>query len=178
MLLSYCCVETMRQETCLLVDKIFDCEYIQRVRMCRHCVRTPFPDRDRMCLETGAFLANLSRCKQCRKNSLTSEPLTKTNTTGGESDSEDSDTECLENEGELVSYNHVCTECRHLVSAHKVILTSVCWIVNKHQLWFQYKFWVEEGRQEYRMNCLLCGVGEDSVSVMPHDPRKASRVEC
>ena len=41
----------------------------------------------------------------------------------------------------------------------------------------QYKFWVEEGRQEYRMECLLCGFGEDSASVMPHDPRKASLLE-
>ena len=91
--------------------------------MCRHCVRTPFPDRDRMCLETGAFLANLNKCKQCSKNSLISEPLTITNTGGGDSDSDNSDTECLENDGELVSYNHVCSECKHLVSAHKVILS-------------------------------------------------------
>ena len=41
----------------------------------------------------------------------------------------------------------------------------------------QYKFWLEEGRQEYRMECLLCGIGEDSASVMPHDPRKASSLE-
>ena len=89
--------------------------------MCRHCVRTPFPDRDRMCLESGAFLANLSKCQKCSKNSLTSEPFANTNTSGAESDSDNSDTECLENDGELVSYNHVCSECRHLVSAHKVI---------------------------------------------------------
>ena len=146
--------------------------------MCRHCVRTPFPDRDRMCLESGAFLANLSKCQECSKNSLISEPFINTKTAGAESDSDNSDTECLENDGELVSYNHVCSQCRHLVCAHKVILASVCWIVNNNQLGFQYKFWVEDGRQEYRMNCLLCGVGEDSISVMPHDPRKASHMEC
>ena len=43
---------------------------------------------------------------------------------------------------------------------------------------FQYKFWLEAGRQEYRMECLLCGLAEDSSSVMPHDPRKASALEC
>ena len=92
--------------------------------MCRHCVRTPFPDRDRMCLETGAYLANMAGCQQCSRNSLTSEPQTNSNTNNGaaDSDSDSSDTECLENDGELVSYNHVCSECRHLVSAHKVIL--------------------------------------------------------
>ena len=45
-------------------------------------------------------------------------------------------------------------------------------------LMFQYKFWLEAGRQEYRMECLLCGLAEDSSSVMPHDPRKASALEC
>jgi hypothetical protein len=39
---------------------------------------------------------------------------------------------------------------------------------------FQYEFWLEDGRQEYRMDCLLCGFAEDSLSVMPYDPRKAS----
>ena len=90
--------------------------------MCRHCVRTPFPDRDRMCLETGAFLANMRKCQKCSKNSLISEPLTTSLRPGADSESESSDTECLENDGELVTYNHVCSECRHLVSAHKVNL--------------------------------------------------------
>ena len=101
-------------------------KYIQTVvraeAMCRHCVRTPFPDRDRMCLETGAYLANMTRCQQCSRNSLTSEPHSDTNTRAADSDSDSSDTECLENDGELVGYNHVCSECRHLVSTHKVIL--------------------------------------------------------
>ena len=28
--------------------------------------------------------------------------------------------------------------------------------------------------QEYRMDCRLCGTGDDSVSVMPRDPRKSA----
>jgi hypothetical protein len=39
---------------------------------------------------------------------------------------------------------------------------------------YQYEFWLEDERQEYRMDCLLCGFAEDSLSVMPYDPRKAS----
>ena len=89
--------------------------------MCRHCVRTPFPDRDRMCLETGAYLANLAGCKQCSKTSLATEPHSNINNGAVDSESDSSsDSECLENDGELVSYNHVCSECRHLVSSHKV----------------------------------------------------------
>jgi hypothetical protein len=38
----------------------------------------------------------------------------------------------------------------------------------------QYEFWLEDERQEYRMDCLLCGFAEDSISVMPYDPRKAA----
>ena len=88
--------------------------------MCRHCVRTPYPDRDRMCLETGAYLANLAGCHQCRKTSITSEPQVSSTNGTTDSDSECSDSECLDNDGELVSYNHVCSGCRHLISSHKV----------------------------------------------------------
>ncbi len=41
-------------------------------------------------------------------------------------------------------------------------------------VWLQYEFWLEDERQEYRMDCLLCGFAEDSISVMPYDPRKAA----
>ena len=35
----------------------------------------------------------------------------------------------------------------------------------------QYEFWLEDGRQEYRMDCVLCGFGEDSISIQPFDIR-------
>jgi len=68
---------------------------------------------------------------------------------------EDDTIENLEN----IIYNHICSDCDHVISKHK------------------YKFWIEDGRQEYRMDCLLCGFAEDSLSVMPSDPRKASSME-
>ena len=30
--------------------------------------------------------------------------------------------------------------------------------------------------QEYRMECLICGLGEDSISILPKDPRKVSQI--
>ena len=48
--------------------------------------------------------------------------------------------------------------------------------IKMYQL-FQYKFWLEDGRQEFRMECLLCGMAEDSAAVLPNDPRKASARE-
>ena len=53
----------------------------------------------------------------------------------------------------------VCSSCSHVIGEHR------------------YEFWVEGGYQEYRMDCMLCGLGEDSVSVMPTDPKKISAVE-
>merc|ERR1719323_312410 len=69
--------------------------------------------------------------------------------------SDDEDCEVIEN----IRYNHTCV-CSHLIAKHK------------------YKFWIEDGRQEYRMDCMLCGIAEDSSSILPHDPRKASTLEC
>lgn len=53
----------------------------------------------------------------------------------------------------------VCGDCQHVISIHN------------------YKFWVEGDYQEYEMDCALCGTGEDSVSILPEDPRKMSGFE-
>ena len=57
---------------------------------------------------------------------------------------------------EITRFEHVCQKCNHVIAKHV------------------HEFWVEDGYQEYRMECLLCGLGEDSSSVMPRDPRKVS----
>eukprot|EP00092_Neocalanus_flemingeri_P039890 GFUD01043446.1.p1 GENE.GFUD01043446.1~~GFUD01043446.1.p1 ORF type:complete len:164 (-),score=41.65 GFUD01043446.1:76-501(-) len=140
--------------------------------MCKHCVRTPFPDRDRMCLESGAYMANMSKCSNCSKNNLKVEQVP------AEMLEEDSSDEDTEEEKETVTYNHVCGACNHIVCRHKVeekLLKSET--ITNYSCNVQYKFWLEDGRQEYRMDCLLCGFAEDSISIMPTDPRKASSME-
>ena len=82
--------------------------------MCKHCVRNPFPDRDRMCLESGAYMVNMSKCSNCSKNNLKVEQVPADML---EEDTSDSDTE---EETETVTYNHVCGHCNHVVSRHKV----------------------------------------------------------
>ena len=42
-----------------------------------------------------------------------------------------------------------CCECQHIIARHT------------------YSFSVEDGTQEYEMNCMLCGHGEDQVKVVP-----------
>ena len=53
----------------------------------------------------------------------------------------------------------MCGSCSHVIGTHR------------------YEFWVEDGYQEYRMDCMLCGMGEDTVCVLPTDRRKISAVE-
>ncbi|XP_065910883.1 protein Churchill-like [Dysidea avara] len=55
---------------------------------------------------------------------------------------------------ETVTYNHVCKECDHIVASH------------------EYTFSVDDGFQEYSMNCTLCGYGSATVSILPDDPRE------
>ena len=122
-----------------------------------------------MCLENGSYLANYARCKECSQNNIQNVNIE----THDDSDdsSDDEDCEVIEN----IRYNHTCV-CSHLIAKHKVKLRS-CWQTCTMEL-FQYKFWIEDGRQEYRMDCMLCGIAEDSSSILPHDPRKASTLEC
>lgn len=55
---------------------------------------------------------------------------------------------------EEVTFTHVCSLCEHVIATH------------------EYSFSVDDQDQQYSMNCMLCGFGEDTCSFMPDDPRK------
>lgn len=46
---------------------------------------------------------------------------------------------------EKITYQHVCSSCDHLIAEH------------------EYNFTVVDFEQEYEMNCILCGTGQDHV---------------
>ena len=52
----------------------------------------------------------------------------------------------------------MCPKCEHVVAEHT------------------YTFELVEEFQEFTMTCDLCGVGEDEASVLPVNPKKASRL--
>uniref|UniRef100_A0A8C4WHR4 Protein Churchill n=1 Tax=Gopherus evgoodei TaxID=1825980 RepID=A0A8C4WHR4_9SAUR len=56
----------------------------------------------------------------------------------------------------LVFLPDVCKNCHHMIARH------------------EYTFSVVDDYQEYTMLCLLCGRAEDSVSILPDDPRQTA----
>ncbi|CAB4029875.1 Churchill, partial, partial [Paramuricea clavata] len=48
----------------------------------------------------------------------------------------------------------ICELCGHNIATH------------------EYTFQIDDGYQEYEMNCKLCGFGQDRVCIMPDDPEK------
>eukprot|EP00117_Sycon_ciliatum_P038062 scpid92301/ scgid28354/ Protein Churchill len=66
--------------------------------------------------------------------------------------------ECKQEEdedgAEEISFEHRCSKCDHVVAKHT------------------YSFSVDDGYQEYSMQCGLCGTGSDSRSVLPDDPHR------
>ncbi|XP_066928913.1 protein Churchill-like [Clytia hemisphaerica] len=50
-----------------------------------------------------------------------------------------------DDEEENITYIHTCDSCAHVIAEH------------------EYTFSVIDEEQEYSMNCLLCGTGEDTV---------------
>ena len=100
--------------------------------MCQKCVKQQYPQRDRTCLESGSYILNFRGCTQCGVR----EPMNVKNKECTTDDSGD----------ENIQYEHVCSQCGHVVAHH------------------MYSFTVVEGDQEYEMNCLLCGTGEDTVA--------------
>ena len=67
-----------------------------------------------MCLESGAYMANMSKCSNCNKNNLKVEQVPADML---EEDISEDDTEL---EQETVTYNHICGDCNHVVARHKV----------------------------------------------------------
>ncbi|XP_036110873.1 protein Churchill isoform X1 [Molossus molossus] len=55
---------------------------------------------------------------------------------------------------EIVTYDHLCKNCHHVVARH------------------EYTFSIMDEFQEYTMLCLLCGKAEDTISILPDDPRQ------
>ena len=129
--------------------------------MCKTCVRKQYPQRGRLCSESGAYLANFVGCTNCQGNinvdneSSATLPLREFGKQVIEINEEESNEDDPLNK-EMTRFEHVCRLCNHLVAKHT------------------HEFWVEDGYQEYRMECPLCGLGQDTISVMPKDPRKVS----
>ncbi|KAL3875175.1 hypothetical protein ACJMK2_038217 [Sinanodonta woodiana] len=95
---------------------------------------------DTMCLDTGSYMMNFAGCAQCQA----CEPIKVVNVQR---------TEDEDNDEELVTFQHVCHECEHVIANH------------------EYTFRVVDEYQVYQMYCALCGHGEDERSIMPCDPR-------
>jgi hypothetical protein len=105
--------------------------------MCKHCVKTPFPDRGDCCLDAGVYLLNYIGCIECKKRG-TLLPKHKTTT---EDEGDDGEYE------EELTFDHCCPSCGHCVAEHF------------------YSFNVGKENhltvQNYLMSCLLCGKGGD-----------------
>jgi len=121
--------------------------------MCKNCVKTPYPQRETLCTDSGVYLQNFLGCSQCNiQNRAPDSLISKGKNTIEEIDEDEDITK------EITTFEHTCTKCFHVIAKHT------------------HEFWIEDGYQEYRMDCLICGIGEDSISILPRDPRKVSQI--
>ena len=121
--------------------------------MCKNCVKTCFPQRETLSADSGVYFQNFVGCSQCNERNRAPDSLiSKAKNTIEEIDEDDHINK------EVTTFEHTCTKCFHVIAKHT------------------YEFWVEDCYQEYCMNCLLCGFGEDSISILPRDPRKVSQI--
>ncbi|XP_071540688.1 protein Churchill-like [Panulirus ornatus] len=73
--------------------------------MCQECVKEEYPDRGTICLDSGAYLANLQGCLGCgHKDTLS----VVNRTTSSIQDSPQ----------EVIEYDHVCGNCNHVIATH------------------------------------------------------------
>lgn len=72
--------------------------------MCQDCVKEEFPDRGTVCLDSGAYLANLAGCQGCGHK----DTLREANKTTSPSHAAQ----------EVTEYDHVCGTCSHVIARH------------------------------------------------------------
>ena len=104
----------------------------------KECWLESRPERGTTCLDKGSYVINFKGCHACGKRDFIAEE--------GRVEDEDDDEEdgCYE---EIITYNHVCKHCAHVICAEHY-----------------YKFEVSaDGTQSFLMECALCGRGADHV---------------
>ncbi|XP_032919556.1 protein Churchill isoform X2 [Catharus ustulatus] len=128
--------------------------------MCGGCVGTEYPERGTTCLEGGSFLLNFVGCAQCGRRDF----VLVSNRAEG-----------LQGEEEIVTYDHLCKNCHHLIARHEYTFS----VVDDYQSLKGFRasslcpgLCGVPPALEYTMLCLLCGRAEDSVSILPDDPRQ------
>lgn len=104
-------------------------------------------------------MANLKSCHECKCIADRLEVLNKVVRVDDEVEIVTFERKCLQSNctrayNDYLLRTDVCSSCQHVISTHS------------------YKFWIEGDYQEYEMECALCGTAEDSISILPDDPRK------
>ena len=109
--------------------------------MCLNCLNTARPDRGTVCLDEGAYLVNFKACASCGVRAM---PRTAKREEEATVDSEDETPEGEEpEETEEVQFQHVCSECGHVVASH------------------YYRSVYSTRSQRFLMECMLCGRAAD-----------------
>uniref|UniRef100_A0A3B4HAE0 Protein Churchill n=2 Tax=Haplochromini TaxID=319058 RepID=A0A3B4HAE0_9CICH len=137
--------------------------------MCNGCVQKEYPDRGNTCLENGSYLMNYLGCANCHHRDFVMISNKATEDDDGE---------------EIVTYDHVCKNCDHVIARHEytfsvvdeyqassAVVTKPVEIHTVDSVTLRVFFCVV---QEYTMLCMLCGKAEDSISVLPDDPRQSA----
>ena len=81
-------------------------------KMCRFCVRAPFPERN-ACLEAGAYLLNFKGCAKCGTRSVELDVSSR---------KEEEEEEEIEKENvytQSISFAHTCKHCGHVIAEHR-----------------------------------------------------------
>ncbi|XP_037699220.1 protein Churchill-like [Choloepus didactylus] len=102
-------------------------------------VEKEYPNWSSICLENGSFLLNFTGSAVCKKRDfmlITSKSLKE------------------EHGEEIVTYDHLCKNCHHVVARH------------------EYTFSIMDEFLEYTMLCLLCGKAKSTIGILPDDPQQ------
>jgi len=124
--------------------------------MCRDCLIVVRPERGRICLESGSYHLTSLPCPVCGSK----DHLHNTNKLV-EEDQDDNDESSSSGGGdytETVTYQHVCPLCSHVIASHYYSFSVTHEHKNNHVSLFT--------KQEYLMDCALCGAGADVSTVL------------
>lgn len=111
-----------------LIAKSFKADFFVLI-MCKDCCVEVFVDRGETVHESGSYLVNFKRCKECGVRSMIT---IKNKEINGDED--------IDNETEI-TFDHHCSRCGHKICQHF------------------YSYELDDGYHKYLMECQLCGRG-------------------
>ena len=139
-----------------------------------------------MCLDSGAYMANMKVCSNCDSNSLAVKGKISSDQEMVETVTYERNFMTSHHKTSAVSFSYYLIYSRRLLPVrpfnrnpqlHFLDWRQLSRILNGKYIIINYSFIIDRIISQWIQECMLCGSSEDSHSILPNDPRKVLEID-